>query len=312
MTPRRQSKRTTATNKRRLLEEKRDKRAAEAKLRLQRKKSKDLQQLHSQELSKFSEEALRLGHIVDSLYSSYPESEGSEEDSFKSLEWDDTEETPPSFVTDRTSSLLTDRSQSVVDLIIDDILSLDNPAECQVEPVLPEALDSGNSARRNTSTNERFLDEAHIAGVVPVPSNYHWPPRFPSQEPEDFNPFDSSSINQDLEPFQEEEVFDTEVREVISTMEEETYKQRVRAVKLALNKVKNSKKAFVAANVTSLDVTTYADRLKQIRDKLDNFTDIASELVVDLDGSNPVEQGRITELEEMQENIFQEVITNEN
>ena len=95
-------------------------------------------------------------------------------------------------------------------------------------------------------------------------------------------------------------------------MEEEIYKQRVRAVKLALNKVKNSKKFFVAANVTSLDVTTYADRLKEIRDKLDNFTDIASELVVDLDGSNPAEQGRITELEEMQENIFQEVITNEN
>ena len=127
-----------------------------------------------------------------------------------SLEWDNSEETPPSFLTDRTT-LLTDRSQSVVDLIIDDILSLDNPAECQVEPVLPEALDSGNSARRNTSTNERFLDEAHIAGVVPVPSNYHWPPRFPSQEPEDFNPFDSSSINQDLEPLQEEEVFVTEV-----------------------------------------------------------------------------------------------------
>ena len=219
MTPRRLSKRTTTTNKRRLLEEKLEKRADEAKLGLLRKKSKVLQQLHSQELKKFSEEALRLGQIVDSLYSCHPESEGSEEESFKSLEWDDTEETPPSFVTDRTSSLLTDRSQSVVDLIIDDILSLDNPAECQVEPVLPEALDSGNSARRNTSTDERFLDEAHIAGVVPVPSNYHWPPRFPSQEPEDFNPFDSSSINQDLELFQEEEVFVNEVPEVVSRLQ---------------------------------------------------------------------------------------------
>ena len=172
MTPRRRSKRITTTNKRRLLEEKLEKRADEAKLRLLRKKSKDLQQLHSQELNKFSEEALRLGQIVDSLYSSHPESEGSEEESFKSLEWDDTEETPPSFITDRTSSLLTDRSQSV-DLIINDILSLDNPAECQVEPVLPEALDSGNSARRNTSTDERFLDEAQTAVVVLVPSNYH-------------------------------------------------------------------------------------------------------------------------------------------
>ena len=114
-----------------------------------------------------------------------------------------------------------------------------------------------------------------------------------------------------MEPFQEEEVFVIEVPEEVSNMEEETYKQRLRAVKLALNKVKNTKKTFVAANVTNFDVPTCGDRLKGIRDKLDNFTDIVSELVVDLDGSNADDQVRITELEQMQENILQEVLTNE-
>ena len=303
---RRQSKRSAAVTKRRLLELKLEKRAAETDLRLQKKKSEALKKVYSQEINKFSEEALRLGQIVDTLYPNHPSSED------LSLEWDNSEETPPSFLTDRTT-LLTDRSQSVVDELIDDILNLDTPAECQDVVIHPEALDSGNSARRNTSTDNQFLDEAPLASVVPGHSNFDWPPRFPSQEPEDFDPFDSSSLNQDLVPVEEEEVFYSEVPvpQVVSTMEEEDYKLRLRAVKLARTKVKNVMKTFLAANVVSLHVPTYSDRLKEIRDELKAYQSLVAELVVDLNESDATDQGRVTELEQTEETLLQEVLTNE-
>ena len=139
MTQRRLSKRSTAVTKRRVLEEKLEKRREELALRSQKKKSKALQKLHSQEIDSYSEEALRLGEIVDRLYASAPDSDSSDNQSFKSLEWDNSDEAPPSFLADRTHSL-TERTQSDVNDIIDSILNLDNPADCQENPLLPEPL----------------------------------------------------------------------------------------------------------------------------------------------------------------------------
>ena len=73
MTHRRLSKRSTAVTKRRVLEEKLENRREELALRSQKKKSKALQKLHSQEIDSYSEEALRLGEIVDTLYPSAPD-----------------------------------------------------------------------------------------------------------------------------------------------------------------------------------------------------------------------------------------------
>ena len=283
-----------------------EKRQEEADLRLQRKTSTALKNLHSQELRKFKEEAFRLSNLVDHLYPIAPTGNSSDDLSYKSLEWDNSEESSPSFVTNRTS-FLSDRSHSVVDDIIDNILGLDNPAECQ-EEFSPEALDSGTSVRRNTSTDNQFLDPPPASSVVPQIDNYQWPPRFPSQEPEVFDPFDSSSLNQDLVPV---EVFEVDIQEAISTMEEEEFKLRVRAVKLARGKVKNAKKNFTANNVSSLDVVSYGVRLKEIRDKLDAFEDLFTELVVDLDAGNVADQARITELETWQADLCQEVLANE-
>ena len=74
------------------MEEKLEKRREEAALRSQKKKSKALKELHSQEFDSYSEEALRLGEIVDTLYPSAPDSESSDNQSFKSLEWDNSDE----------------------------------------------------------------------------------------------------------------------------------------------------------------------------------------------------------------------------
>ena len=79
------------------MEEKLEKRREELALRSQKKKSKALQKLHSQEIDSYSEEALRLGEIVDRLYPSAPDSESSDNQSFKSLEWDNSDEAPPFF-----------------------------------------------------------------------------------------------------------------------------------------------------------------------------------------------------------------------
>ena len=154
MTQRRQSRRSTTVAKSRLLEEKLKRRSVEANLKLQGKKSKALKELHLQEKDDFAQEASKLSSTVDALY---PKNTSESSDgSYKSLEWDVSEDSPPSFLTEESrTSLLTDRTQSVVDDIIEDILSLDKPAECQ-EEYLPEALDSGPSVRRKTSTDNNF------------------------------------------------------------------------------------------------------------------------------------------------------------
>ena len=104
---RRQSKRSSAVTKRRLFEEKIQKRKQEADLRSIRKRSEVL-------INSYSEEASRLGQLVDTLVSSDKDSESSVE-----LEWDDSEERPPSFITERTLS------DKTVDEIIDSIQNLD-------------------------------------------------------------------------------------------------------------------------------------------------------------------------------------------
>ena len=91
-----------------------------------------------------------------------------------------------------------------MDDIIEDILSLDQAAVGQ-EDYLPEALDSGPSVRRKTSTDNHFLDSPPVV-VVPE-TGFPWPPRVPSQEPEHFNPYDPSAITH--VPYSlEEEVFE--------------------------------------------------------------------------------------------------------
>ena len=305
MTQRRQSRRSTTVAKSRLLEEKLKNRSVEANLKLQAKKSKALKELHLQEKDEFAQEVSELSSIVDALYPK--NSSESSEGSYKSLEWDDSEVSPPSFLTEESrTSLLSDRTQSVVDDIIEDILSLDKPAECQEEDS-PEALDSGPSVRRKTSTDNNFLDRPPV-GIVPQPG-FPWPPRIPSQEPEHFNPHDPSSITQVPDPL-EEEVFEPDPK-LVSTMEDKSYQDQLKNIKKAKLKVQDSKKTFLANNLTALDTSTYEHRLGKIRDKLDHFSDLVNDLLVDLDENNGDDKAKIEELESMKENLRQEIVRNE-
>ena len=68
----------------------------------------------------------------------------------------------------------------------------------------------------------------------------------------------------------------------------------------------------MANNLTALDISTYEDRLGQIRDKLDHFSDLVNELLVDLDENSGDDKARIEELETMKENLRQEIVKNEN
>ena len=118
------------------------KRGEAADFRKLKARSKALRDLYSEELKSFTEEAFRLGQLVDILNLSHPDSEdsgSSGDQSFKSLEWDNSGETPPSFLTNRSSSL-PDRTQSVVGELVLDILDLGKPADCQEDPHVARSL----------------------------------------------------------------------------------------------------------------------------------------------------------------------------
>jgi hypothetical protein len=96
-----------------------------------------------------------------------------------------------------------------------------------------------------------------------------------------------------------------------SKMEEEDYKLRNRAIKIAEANVKNTKKKFLAENVTDLDVSNYVDRLEKIRNKLEDFEDIAEDLVAGLEEADANDKARITTLDAAKDTLLQEVLLNE-
>ena len=196
------------------------------------------------------------------------------------MEWDSDEyNTSPSFVTINTSEI-----SPVVQEIIEDILntSVTQGGEDE-EPVPVKAPSKVN--RRNTSTDDNFLASSPVGNRRPV--HFIWPPRFPSQEPEDPFQLHYPPLQPRLQLSPEtEEVFDPVEEEQPVTMDAANYEARYRVIKVAAKKVKDSKKRFVADDVTHMDVDTYESRLREIRDKLDAFDDAVTDLIVDLDENN--------------------------
>ena len=143
MSQRRLSNRTSAVTKRRLLEEKVEKRKVEAEIRIQKLKSRNLQNLHDQELQSFTEEAKRLSQIVDTNFLLSSDSENNSGN--QSLDWDSNEEaTSPSFIKD------TRESDVAVDEIIQNIQNLDS------QLVTEQPRDKVK--RKKTSTDNEFLE----------------------------------------------------------------------------------------------------------------------------------------------------------
>ena len=318
MTQRRQSKRTSAVTKRRILEEKLEKRKLSSEINKQKVVSKKLQTLQKKQFETFTKEALRLSDCVNRLLS---------EQSQENINLDDPLE--------RT-----------VNEIITDIESLDDTTENQnLLNNLSLVLDK-SARRRLTSTDFDFLESPVIKTNSFFPHSL-WPPRYPSQEPEEISlvePLILRRKEEDWVVVEEEEsseVFEVEsnpeltdaLTEDILTetyrhllrpdlrysssseetsispatgnkMEEENFKQRMKTVTLAAKKVSNFVKKFSADDITEVDLDDYKAKLNQIHDKLHLYDEAVDELIVDLDGDDPTDTGRVAQLERDKESLL--------
>ena len=173
MSERRRSKRTSAVTKGRLLEEKLEKRRINYQERAEKARFKQIQS------SKEESHAENLA-IDNQINENFDD----EEQVDKSLEWDHSEDTPPSFSNETWDS------NQTVDEIIHEIQNLNSSENSDTGKEKP--LDKEVKPRRQTSTDNAFLD----SGEEPIPPLNLWPPRFPSQEPE-FNPLLHSSLAKD-------------------------------------------------------------------------------------------------------------------
>ena len=293
----RKSSRPSSVIKREELEEKLAQRKADAEIKVLKAKSKALESAARQELKIFQEEARRLSELVDRIYDDSDPDDISNPD--LSLEWDSHEcSTSPSFITIDSSKEV---SPTVQD-IIEDIL---NSSVIRGEE---EHLVHPRSNRRNTSTDNNFLSSSPVERQV----HFNWPPRFPSQEPEDYNHFYYPPLQLRLEENQEvEEVFEAEQEEQLGTMDPTNYEARLRVIKVAAKKVRNVKKLFLATDVTKIHIHTYESRLKEVRDELKIFNDAVADLTVDLDEDNGDDKVRITNLENLESSLLEEVKKNE-
>ena len=301
MTQKRLSKRTSSVTKRRLLEEKLEQRKELSEIRKQKARSKLLKKLRDQELSVFTEEALRLSNIAERFELNQDSETDDQTDEV--LEWDNSEDSAPSFLT------ATSLADNTVDQIIQEILSPESPT---TEGAFDFDLVNPGQRRRKTSTDPEFLDV--IGPVVTEYStfrNFNWPPKSPSAEPEVFSPALASSINQDFEFENLGDILETELATTGSAMDGETFKPRLKVAKIAEKKVKGEIKLFLAVNLKQVDVVNYGDRLKEIRNNLKLFNEVAIALICDLDEENADDQARVANVEKLQDDLLQEVVTNE-
>ena len=169
--PTRKSKRTKTVNKRLKLEEKLEARKVEAEIRNLKSRSKKLKNLQVQELDLYVEEAKKLSELLDRFHPDEPVPDNLRGLNDQSLEWDNNEDTTsPSFV-----NLSPARD---IEEIIQNILQ-SSPEE---NPISRERFER-EIQRRKTSTDNDFLESSPVEN--PNKNLFQWPPRFPSQEPED-------------------------------------------------------------------------------------------------------------------------------
>ena len=141
----------------RLLEEKLEKRRIESQERAEKARLKQVQ--NSTEKEAADSENLAIGNQL-------AENLDVEDPGNKSLEWDHSEDTPPSFSNDTWSS------SKAVEEIIEEIESLEESLEI-LETDKENPLDNSKArSRTKTSTDNAFLD----VGVEPIPPLNLWPP----------------------------------------------------------------------------------------------------------------------------------------
>merc|ERR1711872_852488 len=153
------------------------------------------------------------------------------------------------------------------------------------------ALRPVNSVRRNTSTDNDFLEENLQSRV----RTWTWPPRLPSQEPDDDDLLFINSFDFDIDPFEEEDL--------TMSMDEQIYAQKLRVVRLAELRVKDVRDQFLAANVQRFHLSVYETRLKEIRDEHMLYIQAVNDLVIDLDTENDVDQARVSVLNKAKQDL---------
>ena len=311
----RRSKRKATVKKTRLLEENLKQRKSDAQKRQLRNKSR-------RELNVFDQEATRLSNLVDSLLTHESESDES-----------------------------VDTLERTVNEIIDEIEILGNLSTASNEISLESEFSKRkNTSTDNNILNEPVEENLiHFPEISWPPRNPSEEPEHFSPHPgytssiSHINLAITEEENLDSEVFEEEEsdpeLTDNLTEEILGenfshllrtdlrssksgnssnstpssvNMDEQGYKSRLRAVKVAERKVMNVKSDFTAQNITELDLDDYKSRLKEIRSYLNVYRDLISELVLDLDTNNPVDGARITALETGQVDLEQEILKNEN
>ena len=91
------------------------------------------------------------------------------------------------------------------------------------------------------------------------------------------------------------------------TMEEAVFKEKIRPIKILERKVRDTMKKFTAQNVTSVDLSNYTDRLKEVRTKLDDYNEAIAQVIVDLDSDDTDDKERISNLEDVQKVLKEEM-----
>ena len=195
MSPRK-SKRTSAVLKRRLLEKKLELRKQRALRRQNRSQSKNTEKSDAAK----SDSDLKQKHLDEKLRGALSHSHSEE-----SLEWDDSNETAPSFVTNSWES------DQLEEALINLYSSWEAPENQENYPLESTPVDS----RRKTSTDHNFLRES-VAKNPPI-RHFSWPPRFPSQEVENIS-LDHEFLNNPQSPFLATDLVD----EVFEDIEEES------------------------------------------------------------------------------------------
>ena len=293
MSERRLSARTSAIEKRRVLEDKLQERERRRSAR-EASRSQSADNIRQQSIVE-ADEPFEEQAIADQVEE---DNSSQVEGSSQSLDWDHSGD-PPSFISAALSPI--DRDQgAILNKSVheqDNSLFLDNLANYQVDNSRDSvALRPVNSVRRNTSTDNYFLEKNPTSRV----RTWTWPPRLPSQEPDDDDLFSINSCNIDISLSEEH---------LTMSMDEQTYSQRLRVVKLAELKVKDMRDQFLAANVQRFHLSVYETRLKEIRDEHNSFIQAVNDLVIDLDTEN--DKARISVLNKAKQDLSASVSSNE-
>ena len=305
MSERRLSARSSAIENRRQLEERLQERERRRNSRLA-SRSQSVDNIRHQSIVEADELEFNLIEVPTTVQ---PVADQIEEDnrsqvegSAESLDWDHSGD-PPSFISAASSPNNGDQGAILNKSVHEQDISLflDNLANCQVDNSQDSvALRPVNSVRRNTSTDNYFLEENPPSRV----RTWSWPPRHPSQEPDDdglllINSFDFN-------------IFSSEEEDLAMPMDEQLYSQRLRVVKLTELRVKDVRDQFLANNVQKFHLSVYESRLKDIREEHKLFIGAANDLVIDLDTGNEVDQSRVNFLNRVKQELSESISKNEN